>query len=146
MMSLFTTLATVPQGLCPVSLDSRIHWLHLCRGLNSPNKSPVGWGSRIDWLHLCREVRPPPTNEFPKYDTKQSDGEAPVMLELWGMRSTSLLPSLPGPLWPAVVTPDRILSMSYIELNSILMLNWIPWNRIVLTFKLHTYAKLYCLK
>ena len=40
---------------------------------------PVGWG--------C-----------PGYDTKQSDGDAPVILELWGMRSTSSLPSLPGPL------------------------------------------------
>ena len=30
-----------------------------------------------------------------KYDTKQSDGEVPVMLQLWGMRSTLSLPSLP---------------------------------------------------
>ena len=30
------------------------------------------------------------------------------MLELWGMRSTPLLPSLPGPLWPGVVAPDTI--------------------------------------
>ena len=27
--------------------------------------------------------------------TKQSDGEVPVMLELWGIRSIPLLPSLP---------------------------------------------------
>ena len=26
-------------------------------------------------------------NKCPVYDTKQSDGEVPVMLELWGMRS-----------------------------------------------------------
>ena len=39
-------------------------------------------------------------NKCPGYDTKQSHGEAPVMLELWGMRSTPLLPSLPCPLWP----------------------------------------------
>ena len=32
------------------------------------------------------------------YDTKQSDGEVPVIL-------------LPGPLWPGVVAPDRALSM-----------------------------------
>ena len=37
-------------------------------------------------------------NECPGYDTRQSDGEVPVMLELWGMRSTPLLPSLPGSL------------------------------------------------
>ena len=32
------------------------------------------------------------SNECPDYDTKQSDGEASVMLELWGMLSTPLLP------------------------------------------------------
>ena len=52
-----------------------------------------------------------PTNECPGYDTKQSDGESPVMLELWGMRSTPSLPSLPGPLWPGMVAPDKPLSM-----------------------------------
>ena len=50
-------------------------------------------------------------NECPGYDTKLSDGEAPIMLELWGMWCTSLLPSLPGPLWVGVVAPDRVLSM-----------------------------------
>ena len=44
-----------------------------------------------------------------RYDSKQSDGEDPVMLEIWGMRSTSSLPSLSGPLWPGVLAPDRIL-------------------------------------
>ena len=39
------------------------------------------------------------------------------MLELWGMQSTPSLPSLPGPLWPGVVGPDRVLSMGQIELN-----------------------------
>ncbi len=33
---------------------------------------------------------PPPHNECPGYDTKQFDGEVPVMLELWGMRRTPL--------------------------------------------------------
>ena len=37
-------------------------------------------------------------NKCPAYDTKQSDGKVPVMLELWGMRSTPSLPLLPGPL------------------------------------------------
>ena len=35
------------------------------------------------------------SNECSLYDTKKSDGEASVMLELWGMQSTPLLPSLP---------------------------------------------------
>ena len=85
-------------------------------------------------------------HECPGYDTKQSDDEAPVMLELWGMRSTPLLISLPSPLWPGVVIPDRDLSMGQIELNFVHMLNWIVLNRTVLTFKLRTYAKLNCSK
>ena len=85
-------------------------------------------------------------NERPVYDTKQSDGEVPVMLELWGMRSTSSLPSLPGPLWLRLVAPDRVPSMGQIELNCVLMLNGIARNRTVLIFKLHIYAKLNCLK
>ena len=50
--------------------------------------------------------------------------------------STPLSPSLLGPLWPRMETHDRVLSMSQIELNCMLMLNWIVLNRTVLTFKL----------
>ena len=66
-------------------------------------KSPVDWGSRIHRLHLCRRARPPPTNVL-VCDIKQSDGKVPIMLELWGMWSTPLLPLIllyfdlrPGP-------------------------------------------------
>ena len=59
------------------------------------------------------------SNEFPGYDTKQSDGEAPVILEIWGMQSTPTLPSLPCLLRPEVVTPDKVLSMSQIKLFGI---------------------------
>ena len=45
------------------------------------------------------------------------------MLEFGGMQSTHLLPSLPGPLWSGWVTPDRVLSMGQIYLNSGLILN-----------------------
>ena len=45
------------------------------------------------------------------------------MLELWGMRNTPSLPSLPGPLCPGVVAPDRAISRGQIELKSVLMLN-----------------------
>ena len=65
---------------------------------------------RIHPLLLCREGKPL-ANESPGYDTKKSDGEVPMMLELWRMRSTSSLPSLPGSLWPEVVAPDRAISM-----------------------------------
>ena len=57
-------------------------------------------------------------NECPGYDTKQFDGEAPV-LKFGGIWSTPLLPLLPGPLWPGVVAPDRVLSMCQIELFDI---------------------------
>ena len=60
-------------------------------------------------------MRYDPTNECPGYDIKQSDDKAPVMLELWGMQSTSSLQLLPGQLWPGVATPDRVLSMGQIE-------------------------------
>ena len=68
------------------------------------------------------------------------------MLEVWGMWSTPLLPSLPCPLWPGVVAPDRVIYIGQIQincvgwdanvwhLNCVLMLNWIVWNRTVLTF------------
>ena len=55
-------------------------------------------------------------NECPGFDTKQSDVEVPVKLEIWGMRSTPSLPSLPRPIWPGVVAPERVLSLGQIEL------------------------------
>ena len=63
------------------------------------------------------------------------------MLELCRMQSPPSLLSLPGPLWPRVVTLDRVLSMGQGELNCVLMLN-----KTVLTTKLYTYAKLNRLK
>ena len=112
------------------------HWSHDQRVLQELAKEakitlcPNGWGYRIHQLHLCRGVTPP-LNKCPGYDTKQSDSEVAVMLELWRMWSTPLLPSPPGPLWPRVVAPDRVLSMGQIELKCILMLNWIVWNKTV---------------
>ena len=70
-------------------------------------------------------------NECPSYDSKQSDGEASVMMELWGIRSTSSLPLHPGPLWLGVVAPDRVLSMGQIVLIYVFILDWIAWNRTV---------------
>ena len=60
--------------------------------------------------------------------TKQSDGEAPVIMELWGIRRNALLPSFPGPLCARVEATDRVLSIDYLleiglfwDLNSVLM-------------------------
>ena len=63
---------------------------------------------------ISAEVYDPPHNDYPGYDTKQSDGEVPVMMELWWMQSTPLLPSLPGPPWLGVVAPDSVLCMCQI--------------------------------
>ena len=63
--------------------QTKIHWptLELLSG-------PVFWDCKINRLHLCRGVRHSPArNDYPRYNTKQSDDEAPVMLELWGIRS-----------------------------------------------------------
>ena len=43
-------------------------------------------------------IRLIPPYKCPWYDTKQSDGEVPVILELWEMQSTPSLLLLPGPL------------------------------------------------
>ena len=40
---------------------------------------PVGWGWRMYQLHLCWGVIPPPKNECPGYNAKQSDGKAQVL-------------------------------------------------------------------
>ena len=65
---------------------------HLKHGL-------VGWGSRIHQLHLCSWcILYKLPNKCPVYDTKQSDGETSVMLDIWGMWSIPSSPSFLGPL------------------------------------------------
>ena len=59
-----------------------------------------------------------PHNQCPRYDTKQSDGEPPVMR--WEMRRTHLLLSLSD---LGAVAPDRVLCMGQIELNCVFILN-----------------------
>ena len=70
---------------------------HTCQGC---------WGCRIYRVHLWREVIL--HRKCPGYYTKQSDGKVPVMLDIWGMRSTPSLLSLPVPIWPGVVAPDNV--------------------------------------
>ena len=62
------------------------------------------------------------------------------MLELWGMQSTPLLPSLPGPPWPGMVAPDK--GHIYVSNRT---KQWFQ-EFTVFAFKLRTYAKLNCLK
>ena len=51
-------------------------------------------------------TRTPHINQCPGYETKQSDGEVPVMLH-----------------FGECGVPDRVLSIGLIELNCVLMLN-----------------------
>ena len=84
--------------------------LHLARGGEASyihtftQPSRLGVAASLQWGKT-------PTNDCPRYDTKPSNGEVPVMLELWGMWSTPSLLSLAGPLWSEVVAPVRVLSM-----------------------------------
>ena len=66
-------------------------------------------------------------NECPNYDPKQSDGEAPVNLELWEMQRYSFIAIAPGSTLAWRGAPDTVLSLSQIEPNC-------------------NYAKLNCLK
>ena len=76
--------------------------------------SSVGWGCKIHLQHLCRGIVS--SNDCPRYDIEQSNGEAPIILELWEMWSTSSLPLFRGLFMPGVVAPERVLSMGQIEL------------------------------
>ena len=54
------------------------------------------------------------------------------MLELWGMRSTSSLPSLSDSLWLKVVATGRVVSMGQIELfdteTECKHITWVKYN------------------
>ena len=99
----------------PVSVDIYtnvyVQWIVVCKSIwhiSQPQSFQLDQlaGFIEFWQHLSRGVRPLP-NECPGYDTKQSEGEVPVML--LAMRSTPSL--LSGPIWPGMVAPDRALSV-----------------------------------
>ena len=114
-----------------------LHFSHLQPSLTQPSHPIISLPSRLRLNNT-----PTASLQFPGYNTKQSDDKVPVMLELCVLRSTTLLPLLSGPLWLRVVAPDRVLSISQIELNCVFMRNWIAWDRTVLIFKLSTYTAL----
>ena len=105
----------------------RVQVVHAYNRTNTTNIFAQSSGA-VEYTDSFSAKSSSPPNECPGYDTKQSDGEVRVILELWGMLGTPSLPSLPGPLWLRVVAPDRILSMGWTELNRVL------------------YARLNCLK
>ena len=85
-----------------------------------------GYNKHLQDFKLLKNAPLRPTS-VQVYDSKQSNGEVSEMLELWEMRSTPSLPSFQCPLWPGMAAPEKALSMGQIELNCLLMLNWITW-------------------
>ena len=80
-------------------------------------------GKAVEYTHCfsAEGVRPPTKkNECPRYNTKQSDVEVLIMLELWGNAEYPFITITPR---STLVAPDRVLSMGQIELNCVLMLN-----------------------
>ena len=144
----------IPAGHCPVGWGCRIHRLLLCSRVRhefvltppvvscmpcSSNFDDLGaWRpmspvvhskrcSRSSALRKARSRRYPARtitnyNECPEYDTKKS---VPVMLKLCEKQSTPSLALLPGPLWTGVIAPDRVLSISQVGQNCVLVQNWI---------------------
>ena len=129
----WTSYTETISPICPVGWGFRIHRLHICKGVRLPQRVSWIWHKAIWWW--C-----------------SSNAGA-----LGNAEYSSLL-SLPDRLCPGLVAPDRVLSMGQIELNRgfksllflhlncVLMLNWIAWNRFVLTSKLRTYTKVNYLK
>ena len=116
----YKRIHTFSKGISPkVNVIKRLNFrLALFQAAVQHFNCPVGWGCRMRRLHLRRGVGTPPPNECPGYDSKQPDGEVPLMLRLWGIRSTPSLPLLPGPLWRGVVAPGRVRDMGQIKLTA----------------------------
>ena len=91
-------------------------------------QSTGGWAVKYT-SYISSEGYDPP-NKCPTYDIKQSDGEAPVILELWGNVEYSfiaIVPRFTGPKWKHLI---RDLSMGQ---KSVWHLNCMQTNDLCLT-------------
>ena len=102
----------------PVGWDCKIHRFYLCRGVRYSQRVSCLWHLTIWWWSF-------------------SDAGA------LGNAEYSFITIAPKFTLSVVVTLDRVLFMGQIELNYVLMLNWIVLNRTVLTFELCVSKKLY---
>ena len=112
--SYFSSLARCLQMSCFYSF---FHFHSLVRSYMSQSAGAVEY---TDYISVQGKVS---SNERPRYDTKKYDGQVPVMLEHYGMLSTSTFPSVPCPHWPGVLAPDRLLCMGQKELHCAITLN-----------------------
>ena len=67
---------------------------HQSDRIENSNIAQLAWAVEYTYCISAEGQNPP--NKCPRYDTKQSDGEALVIQELWGMHSIPSLPLLPG--------------------------------------------------
>ena len=91
----------------PLNMHTHLNG-HINTHARAHEKTPIKPTAQSAGAVECTDC---PHNECPGYDTKQSDGEVPVMLGLWGIQSTLSLPLLPGTLWSGVLATDRVLFM-----------------------------------
>ena len=98
-MKLVTSVQKMDKAECAAILDKGMNELVLLVAIFTQSSGAVEYTDCFS----AEGKTPPSSNECPGYETKQSDGEVPVMLEFWGMWSTPSLSSLPGQLWPGVV-------------------------------------------
>ena len=101
---------------------------------------PVGWGCRIHRLLLCRGIRPLPTSV---HDMTQNNLMVRFQ-QCWSFGEYGvphLLASLPDPLWPGMVAPDKgpIYGLNRAIYRA-------SFTFMIFAFKLRIYAKLNCLK
>ena len=107
------TLQTISYiSITPRSTHSNITPVDLSPYFLSQFSLILSEGFRTHWLCTLQRGKTPIPNEYLGYDTKPSDGEAPV-LELWGVLSTNLWPLRSGLLWPGIV----VLRLKYISLE-----------------------------
>ena len=71
--------------------DNKLSWY-------SPNSTLAHLAGAAEYTDCISAEGQDSSNECSGYDAKQSDSEALVILELWGMWNTPSLLSLPGPL------------------------------------------------
>ena len=98
----FDCLVSYPRHSSKVLTPLQIHSRKILQprptGLFDDEDQHFEYIGRVEYSDcIFTEGQDPSSNGCPGYDTKQSDGAVPVMLDLWGMWSTPSLPLLPGP-------------------------------------------------